>query len=68
MVVHAEFGGVTSERHFLLYRGVDAAIFRPRTSLRQKLSHILQLAAPMVAQEIDAPEVVDNPFPLIDAS
>jgi hypothetical protein len=62
-VVHAEFGGVTSARHLLLYRGVDAAVFQPGTSLQRKLSHIIQPAAPMVAQEIDALEVVENPFP-----
>jgi hypothetical protein len=63
VVVHAEFGGVTSARHLLLYRGVDAAVFQPGTSLQRKLSHIIQPAAPTVAQEIHAPEVVDNLFP-----
>ncbi len=33
-VVHAEFGGVTSARHLLLYRGVNAAVFPPGTSLQ----------------------------------
>jgi hypothetical protein len=63
MVAHAEFGGMTSACHLLLYRGVKAAIFWPGTSLRRKLSHVIQPAAPMVGQEIEAPEAVDNPFP-----
>ncbi len=33
-VVHAEFGGVTSACHLLLYCGVNAAIFQPGTSLQ----------------------------------
>jgi hypothetical protein len=32
-VAHAEFGGMTSARHLILYCGVKAAIFWPGTSL-----------------------------------
>ncbi len=62
-VADAEFGGMPSARHLFLYRGVKAAIFSPGTSLQRKLSHVIQPAAPMVGQEIKAPEAVDNPFP-----
>ncbi len=62
-VVHADFGGVTSAHHLIAYRGVDETVFTPKIPLRRKLAHIIQPALPTRAQEITAPETVENPFP-----
>ena len=53
--MHAEYGGITSARHLVAYRNVNACVFRPGTPLRRVLAHVIDPAAPTHAVEVCAP-------------
>ena len=54
VVLHAEFGGVTSSIHLISYQGVDDVVFNAPPALPRVLAHILDSASPDKAQEIVA--------------
>jgi len=56
IVMHANFGGVSSAVHLMSYRGVDPSVFTTPLSLPQVLAHIINPASPGAAREIPRPD------------
>ena len=68
VVAHAEFGGVTSAIHLIVYRGVDAPCSIPHGALAQTLGQVMNPAtkinaAQLKPSQIDPPAAVPAPTP-----
>jgi len=63
ITTHAEFGGVTSARHMISFRGVAQDIFTPKAPLPRTLRHVLSDTAAVAVQEISAPTPLQDPLP-----
>jgi hypothetical protein len=61
-VCHAEFGGVTSAKHVISFKGVKRSVFSPISPLPRTLSHVLDAALPNAVQEIPAPSPLPDPI------
>ncbi len=62
-VCHAEFGGVTSAKHIISFKGDKRSVFIPISPLPRTLSHVLDAAMPNAVQEIPAPSPLPDPIP-----
>jgi hypothetical protein len=65
VVVHAEFGGVTSASHLISYWRVDTAIFTPVCSLPQMLRHVLNAVTMGKMHKINQPNPLTEPIPCL---
>jgi hypothetical protein len=60
IVVHADFGGITSAIHLMSYKRVDPSVFVAPPSLPRVLAHIIDAAAPDAAKETPRPTPLDS--------
>ena len=63
LVVHKEFGGITSAVHVLWCRNIDNTVFCPYNVLHQSLVHVLSLATHAYGAEIGESTVMLPPYP-----
>ena len=61
ILVHADYGGITSARHLIAYRNVDPFFFVPRTSLPCTLVHIIDPAVHTRGVEVQPTRQINEP-------